>query len=429
MEFSIFELMDALPEADVDIRPNTNASANRIKELTMKKIHSDNKRKHRTLSGLSKALLAAAILASLALPVMAATNFQFTDWLAGLFQPGEDYDTNLALGSASKNWDVSGWVVELSAEDVSGTGMTIVCGHHTNEAQPQSGSLAAEEGFWIEKWNGSGYDKLPQPQEAAATGKTTDIQADTTGRGAVDWSGSYGTLEAGSYRLGKHFIYTAEDGSQETVENYIKFRVFSQDMGEVIAQCRAKIEDLRTRDSYHIVATGFTEQSEHDHYVMNYWKHGEDYLVERRYVMEDGREKQRDGYLYRDGKGYTLTWEGDTVLSELASCESVDWLGETQRDIWTLALEIYDSNVGRVEVDENTTKLVSGLAFTDGQEDLYTELRFVQDEQGALVAAQSGSVPGMDYTEEQVKVKNIVEVQDTAESEIAKIIAGQNVGD
>ncbi len=427
MELRISDLLDALTEAEVDIRPNTSASESRIKELTMKKIHSENKKKHRSLSAFTKVLLAAAIMASLAIPVMAATGFQFTDWLEGLFNPGTDYHSDLTLGSASKSWEVSGWVVNLAAEDVSAEGMTVVCEHHTNQAQPQTGTLAAEEGFWLEKWNGSGYDKLPEPQKAVPAGKTVPIQADATARWAVDWSGSYGALEAGSYRLGKNFIYTATDGKQETVINYVKFRVFTQDMAPIIADCKAKMEALRTKESYHLIETVYPGEREYDHYVQNYWKHGEDYLVERRYIMEDGSLKQRDGYLYRDGKGYKLTWTGDNVLTPLDSWESADWLDESNRDMWTISLEIFDSNVGQVIVDENTTRLVTGIAFEDGRES-YNELTFTQNPQGELIAAQKGEIPGMEYTQEQVKVYVTVEVQDTAESEIAKTIAAQAVG-
>ncbi len=426
MEFSMIELMDALPEVNVDIQENPSASVKRIKELTMKKIHAENNSKRRSLSGFTKVLLAAAVIASLAIPVMAATGFQFTDWLAGLFQPGESYDSNLALGSDSKSWEMSGWVIELAAENVSGEGLTVVCGHHTNEAQPQSGTLETDEGYWIEIWNGSGYDALPAPQNAVPGGKVLPIQADTTAEWTVNWADTYGPLAPGSYRLGKNFTYTAEDGTQEKVVNYVKFRVFSQDMAPVITQCRALVEDLRTKDSYHIAETGYPEMVEYDHYTMNYWKHGEDYLVERRYVMEDGSLSQHDGYLYRNGKGYALTWEGDAVLSAPASWERVDWLDETQRNMWSLALEIYDSNVGEVAVDGNGIKLVSGLAIGDGQE-RFTELRFTKNEQGELAFAQLGAVPGMEYSAGDVEVSATVEVQDTAEKEIAEVIASLKV--
>ncbi len=422
MEFSISELLDALPEVDVDIQAAPGASVNRIKELTMKKVHSENKKKRRSLSGLTKVLLAAAVIASLALPVMAA-QFGFTDWLTGLLQPGDSYDTDLALGSDSKSWELSGWVVELEAEEVSGNGLTVVYTHRNNEARPQSGTLETDESYWIEIWNGNGYERLAAPQKEAAEGNVIPIQAGTTGKWTVDWTDTYGTVEPGSYRLGKNFRCSAEDGTQETIAAYVKFRVFSQDMAPVMEDCRAQIERLREKDSYHIVETGYPELSVYDHYTIHYYKYGNDYLVERQYMQADGSLAQRDGYLYRDGKGYALTWEGET----LAESESADWLDETQRDMWTLPLEIYDTNVGQVTVEGNQTVLLSGIAFADGQEDRFTELCFVRNEQGELIRAALGVIPGTEYTSDQVKLENVVEVQDTEEEEIARIIAAQAV--
>lgn len=95
MEFNISDLLDDLREVPVDIHPQTGASATRIKELTMKKIHSETKMRHRTLSAFSKIFIAAAVLASLVIPVMAATGFHFSDWLEGMFSQSKDYDTDL----------------------------------------------------------------------------------------------------------------------------------------------------------------------------------------------------------------------------------------------------------------------------------------------------------------------------------------------
>ena len=92
----------------------------------MKKIHSETKPRHHTLSACTKILIAAAILASLSIPVMAATGFQFTDWLDGMFSKGKDYDTDIMIGSQSKNWEHAGWVFNLQAEDATAEGVTSI---------------------------------------------------------------------------------------------------------------------------------------------------------------------------------------------------------------------------------------------------------------------------------------------------------------
>lgn len=439
MEYRISELLDGMREVDIDIQSNTLASASRIKELTMKKIHKEEnqKKSRRGLSTLSKIVLVAAVLAALALPVMAATGFQFSDWLDGLFQEkgassskqiGE-FDGNPVLGGSSKNWDVSGWVFEMAAKDVSAEGLTVVCTHRTNQAQPQTGSVAVDESYWIEKWNGEGYDKLPEPKMPVSAGKSSPMAADSTAEWKVNWSGSYGTLEPGSYRLGKNFLYTSEDGKQETVESFVKFRVFNQDMAPIIAECKDMLEALRTKDSYHLTETFYADKNficEYDYYTTELWKYGEDFLEETR-TMKDGKLLGRGGSLYIDGKGYALTWEEDTPLSKPISWVRADYLDHSIRDLWAGQFEVNDNAVGKVTGDENTTVLVAGYDLGGGQK-WFNELSFTQNEKGELTGAQYGEVPDMEYTPDQVEVWTVIEVRDTSEEEIAKVIESMAVG-
>ncbi len=271
MEYRISELLDCLGEVDLDIRPDTDASADRVKELTMEKIHKYQKRESRRgfrgLGALAKTAVIAAVLISLALPVMAATGFSFTDWLKENPKKTGEYDTDLSLGSAGKAWELSGWTVELTPEAISDTGLTVNCTHWTNEAAPAlTGTLAADESYWLEKWTGEDYQKLPAPQTAVPAGKTLQVQKDATVRWTVNWEKTYGALEDGTYRLGKNFVYTSDDGKTETVPMYVKFRVYKQDMASAVKQCRDMLEALRNQDSYHLLHTSYTqtwdEQSE-----------------------------------------------------------------------------------------------------------------------------------------------------------------------
>ena len=90
MELNIPDLLDGLQDESVSIQPCTQSSAARIKELTMNKIHKYEKPKGRGLSFVTKVLVAAIIIATLAIPVMAATGFQLTDWLEGLNKPDHE---------------------------------------------------------------------------------------------------------------------------------------------------------------------------------------------------------------------------------------------------------------------------------------------------------------------------------------------------
>ena len=89
MELNISDLLDDLKEVNVDIRPHTTASESRIKELTMKKIHASGRfqRRCRGLGFMGKVLVALLTIILIAVPVLATSGTQFTDWLEGLITP------------------------------------------------------------------------------------------------------------------------------------------------------------------------------------------------------------------------------------------------------------------------------------------------------------------------------------------------------
>lgn len=422
MDFHIPDLLDGLTEVNIDIQPKPGASANRIKELTMKKIHPETKRRHRTLSAFSKILIAAAVLASLAIPVMAATGFHFSDWLEGMFSKSKDYDTDIMIGSQSKNWEHAGWVFNLQAEDAHPEGVTIYFEEWANGEH--SGSLTTDESYLIERWNGEAYELLPEPAEPIPTGETIEIEAGSKNTWTVNWADTYGPLESGSYRLCKNFIYTNDAGQQETLLYHVKFRIFTEEMGPYIEACRAAVEEVRNRDSYHLTESNSVEGEEYVRYLVNQWKHGNDFLQEYRYEREDGSLVSHRGYLMRDGKGYQLTWNEDNVLSGVASWEKIDWLTKDHQNMWDFQLEIFDSNVGEVYEEENTTYLLSGTMNYAG--DIEYDLQsFTMDAQGKLTFAQRLWLVNKDDRDSDNYCK--VDIHDTTPNEIAKVIDAQAV--
>lgn len=430
MEFNISDLLDGLEEVELDIRPDTRASAKRIKELTMKKIHAEKKQYRRGLNTVSKILIAAATIAALAIPVAAATGFHFTDWLDGLFAGDGEYDTDLVIGSASKNWEVSGYVMELKAEDATGEGLTLTCTEWGNGEK--TGTLTADNSFRLEQWDGSDYTAV-KPKAEPAAGQVKSIAPDSATTWQVNWKDSYGKLPSGSYRIGKTFTYTDDSGKTQNVDFYAKFRVFAEDMAPYVERCKTALEELRTRDSYHITSTSFAEEGGYQidagvyqYNTETFWKDGNNYLIERRYVAKDETLIQHDGYLLRDGKGYALTWNGDNVLSGIASWETVNYLDEMQRDMWEFGVEIFDNIVGEVYADGNTITLLEGTKYEWETETRWSKKTYTMDAQGKLTFAQYAAIPGSEELDQE-DIQNTVEVHDTSTAEIAKVIAAQNV--
>ncbi len=424
MEYNIPDLLDCLREVNVDIQPNSGASAKRIKELTMKKIHSENKKKHRSLSAFTKVLIAAAVLASLAIPVMAATGFHVTDWLEDMFATAGEFDDSRVTGSASKNWAVSGWVFEVTGKDAKPAGMTVEL-DQWDTVQEKSGKLTTDESYWIEIWNGEAYEKLPQPAAKIDIGKTITIEEGSHLVWDIDWTNTYGNLESGSYRLGKNMTYTNEAGEAETVECYAKFRIFPQDMTSYIESAKAAVEELRTRDSYHLTLTdtSYGDDQEFGKCIENQWKNGEDFLEELLYFDQEGNLVAHKGYLMRHGRGYALTWKADNALSGVATWESIDWLDELNRDLWAGQFEIFDANVYEVSGEGDTTHVFMAYGFNDGW---FDKLSITVSPAGKLTAAQrigASSQEALDKAAAQMTL----EVHDTTAAEIEKVITAQIV--
>ena len=117
MELNISDLMDGYADESVSIRPCAQSSAERIKELTMKKVHKYEKPRGKGLSFVTKVLVAAAIIASLAIPVL-ATDFQLIDWLEGLNKTDhEEWQAHYESWENTEGF----WQIGMTARDFEGT--------------------------------------------------------------------------------------------------------------------------------------------------------------------------------------------------------------------------------------------------------------------------------------------------------------------
>lgn len=447
MEFIISDLLDDLQEVNVDILAYTSASEDRIKELTMEKIQAQGKfeTKRRGLGFAGKLLIAAVIIAALALPVMAAGGFHFTDWLDGMLdkQPHrkyEDFDNSLLYGGGSTTWETSNWLITTSAEDVDACGLTFVCDEWGNGEA--FGTLTASEGYWLEKWDGSGYVPMEVKYESE---NSLPVEDNAVTQWAIHWESVYGTLESGSYRLGKIFTYTNPDGETEETTRYVKFRIFTEEMDPYISQYETAFEALYTQESYHMTYITYDDHNEdYEYYVKEIWKSGDDYLMDRRYIHEDGSVMKRYGSMLRDGVGYSLQWSGDSVTSEVAQWESADYMAPDNFDSWHTWLAFIDSLVGEMYVDGNTLRFYEYSDFIDEtgmtQEEMdaltkehitwnhdYQEYAYTFDENGNITAMTVTAMLSLDPETAAPFVKRSVEIHNTDPGEIAKVIEAQDV--
>ena len=447
MEWNISDLLDGLQEVPVDILPYTTASESRIRELTMAKIQKQGiSRKHRSGVGvISKALIAAVLVTTLVISVMAATVTQFEDWIVGLEEPKtgqySQYDSELLLGSESYYWEVSGWWIHIRSVDPSATGTTIDCMEYGD--YEKTGSLTMDGAWWLEQWTGSGYEPIDVTIPA---GELFQIEPQSKYRWQVDWSDTHGAIPSGSYRLGIPFTYTAEDGTAEELKFYAKFRIFSEEMAGYIQKCNDALEARYKQEILHYQETRYPTHSdlEYDYYTNETWKYGNDYLEVTSYFYEDGRLYDRRGKLLRDGRGYTLHWmdEACEITAQWHRAKYVEDSDVTYG--FYLRGEMYTPVLGEIWDDGNTIYAVSYTDFIDEslltEEDLrsieendpywnynYDEQVYTFDDSGNLTGYEHIRQTARSAEESERTTAYKFEVFDTDPKEIRKMIDKQNV--
>ena len=436
MELNISDLLDNLNDVTVDIRAHTTASESRIKELTMKKIHNkqETDKSVRGAGFVGKLLIASVLIVALAIPVLAITGIHFTDWLDGILPADKsqevDYENDLQIGSLSKTWEISGWVLEISAEDSSSTGLTFVYRelNHPN----RTGTLTTNESYWLEKWDGAAYVPMAG---ATSEGALMTVSPGETQFWTINWEDVYGTLDSGGYRIGKTFTHTAEDGKQEQIACYAKFRIFTDDMEPLVQKYEEAYEELHVRENYHLTWTYYDagDNAYSHHFTTDVWKNGDNYLEIVRYYNADGTLKSHRGTLLRDGNGYDLRWEGGDVNGRITDCEAIDYADASSFELWYTFMRMRPSTLGEIREDGNTIRFIEYHEWIESEDSPYRDFDYIDM---AYTFDDSGNITHIQYTcqnspapvESEKYVYMTLEVLDTPQESISQIIEAQNVG-
>ncbi|MDY4221428.1 MAG: M56 family metallopeptidase [Candidatus Faecousia sp.] len=131
--------------------------------------------------------------------------------------------------------------------------------------------------YWLEKRNGEHWERLGGENQAASWGADTISIRSKTQVFNVDWSDTYGNLDAGVYRMGKYFY----SGSQSIIQ-YAEFQiaqtggVFGVGAEEAIARVDAAIEKVLS-GSYRVEEIA---DPQNPYYDVSYrseviWKYGD----------------------------------------------------------------------------------------------------------------------------------------------------------
>lgn len=428
MELNIPDLLDGLQDESVPIRPCTQSSRDRIKELTMKKIHKYEKPRGRGLSFVTKVLVAAIIITSLAIPVMAATGFQLTDWLEGLNKPDrEGWKTHYESWEKTEGF----WQVSMTARNLTREGMTL----SVREAQdtPVTGKLEIHEGYWLEHWDGVAFEKMTAAFEARA-GENREIRDGDEFEIAVNWTSAYGALESGRYRLVKEFTYTYSDGKTAKLTEWAEFRIFNEDMTPYIEQCKVALDELLNREHSHIFlelySYGKGPEDMTDKYGYTIWRSGDKYLMANLHHDYLYKWSSHRGELLLGNEGYWIdSWINDDVMQGVKDWEYDHLLAPdlNQFDLWHFCLAFTDSNVGEIWVEENTITLTCA-EYPEPDIAKYSEYIFGFDDAGNLVSGERWYLPEPNCAQEEKWISCKMTVHDTSPEDIVNVIEAQKVG-
>lgn len=314
MELRIFDLLDDLQDVVPEIHTETAVSEQRVKELTLAKIRRrDNSTQRYPGRIVVRAVLIAAVMVCLSVTVLAVVGEYIPHWLENHIEETIGYDNDLYIGSVSKNWDIEGWKMELKAEKVTPVGLTMVCAEWGDQAQ--CGRLTTDDSYWLEIWNGSGYEiYLPEKTPSALESKAT-IQKNAIQSWVIGWEECYGVLAPGHYRLGKNFAHISDSGRSQNLVGYVKFRVLDENMADSYVQYETAVKELSDQSAWHLTYQVFPENPDgYESYAMEIWRSGENYLQDLSYL--DGNETviKHEGAALQGGVGYRLKWDDGVAV-------------------------------------------------------------------------------------------------------------------
>ena len=143
--------------------------------------------------------------------------------------------------------------------------------------------------YWLEKKVGKSWHRLGDKNKEASWGEETiKLVSQTTVR-QVDWSAVYGNLDAGVYRMGKHFY----NGSESIIQ-YAEFAiyqtggVYGEGGEEALARVDAAIEKVQS-GNYRVekYESGYSDYDEEYRMTEVHWKYGDTMVVDFYNKVED----------------------------------------------------------------------------------------------------------------------------------------------
>ena len=127
-----------------------------------------------------------------------------------------------AASDSSVQYD---WGITLKAENVTPTGLTLVCTQSGGEnlAELETGSSFVVQKKKKDKWKDVDY--IIKEDEFGWTKEARILPKESTAKSEVDWEWLYGKLSAGEYRIGKEFMNFRGSGDFDEQVIYAEFSI------------------------------------------------------------------------------------------------------------------------------------------------------------------------------------------------------------
>ena len=331
------------------------------------------------------------------------------------------YDLDYALGAGQMRWNFHNgeFSCAIGTENPMPTGVTVF---HT-EADNMGGSFTAKENFWLEKYVDGKWQYVDeQKKEVYDQERKLEVSFYGTDRYTLDWSDSYGALEAGFYRVGRYYTARMPGMGDDTQVCYAKFRLYDPNQEELIKKCTNALEAILSQRSFHLhiyeVPSSYSDYASFD---SEKWKYGGNYLSRTVNTHKDGTV-YFGGSMLRDGKGYSVDWVDNDVTQPLCNFNRADFMDSDNFLLWTSHFDIFDSKVIGAEEKGNQISIYMEYDFHDNAY-TKTEIRFTFSEDGTLAAIQE-----IEHCHDgSTVIEASMEVLDTPEEAIKDLIDSQDV--
>lgn len=365
--------------------------------------------RHRTLR---RPLLIAAIIALTALLVGCGVIVaqRILNWTPEMEEYLAPYNEEPEPGAVARDWYIEDVDIYLSIDQPETSVLPISVETWTEEAE---GTLEVGTEYWIEKWNGTSYQEIPtlDGNPWVVPAQTLDCNGEYSW--TADYSGSYGQLEPGHYRLGMMISLVPPTGDRTEMGCYAKFQIYTNDVKPYVDTYVKAFDELLNGNSFHVRVKdhyGKNATSSDKYNITEVWKAGKDYFQHSVTYYLDDTFCWDWGDLLRNGAGYALTFGSMEADAYPETVESVQYL-----EPFNFTLHLSEFDYFKTGVDSATADGDSVIFIKDEENinDVYFGVRKVEVEYNT-----SGSIAKLSFVNEESDIAIEVEVLEDSPKEI-----------